>query len=30
MPWLTRDVAPGARVTEAQARQHTFEHGSGI
>jgi serine O-acetyltransferase len=28
--WLTRDVAPGARVTQVQARQHTFEHGSGI
>lgn len=28
--WLTRDVAPGARVTQAQARQQTFEHGSGI
>jgi serine O-acetyltransferase len=28
--WLTRDVAPGVRVTQAQARQHTFEHGSGI
>ena len=28
--WLTRDVAPGTRVTQAQARQHTFEHGSGI
>jgi serine O-acetyltransferase len=28
--WLTRDVAPGARVTQAQVRHHTFEHGSGI
>jgi serine O-acetyltransferase len=28
--WLTRDVAPGVRVTQAQGRQHTFEHGSGI
>jgi serine O-acetyltransferase len=28
--WLTRDVAPGARITQAQARHHTFEHGSGI
>jgi serine O-acetyltransferase len=28
--WLTRDVAPGARITQALARQQTFEHGSGI
>jgi serine O-acetyltransferase len=28
--WLTRDVAPGARVTQAQSRQHTYEAGSGI
>ena len=28
--WLTRDVAPGTRVTQAQVRQQTFEHGSGI
>lgn len=28
--WLTRDVAPGARVTQAQARNDTFEQGSGI
>jgi serine O-acetyltransferase len=28
--WLTRDVAAGARVTQAQARQQTFEQGSGI
>jgi serine O-acetyltransferase len=28
--WLTRDVAPGARITQAQSRQHTFEAGSGI
>ncbi len=28
--WLTRDVAPGARVTQAQVRSDTFEQGSGI
>lgn len=28
--WLTTDVAPGARVTQVQARQQTFEGGSGI
>jgi serine O-acetyltransferase len=28
--WLTRSVAPGARVTQAQVRQDTFEHGAGI
>jgi serine O-acetyltransferase len=28
--WLTRDVAPGMRVTQAQVRHDTFEHGAGI
>jgi serine O-acetyltransferase len=28
--WLTRSVAAGARVTQAQTRQDTFEEGSGI
>jgi serine O-acetyltransferase len=28
--WITRDVAPGTRVTQAQVRHGTFEHGSGI
>jgi serine O-acetyltransferase len=28
--WLTRSVAPGARVTQAQVNQDTFEHGAGI
>jgi serine O-acetyltransferase len=28
--WLTRDVAPGMRVTQAQVRHDTFEQGSGI
>jgi serine O-acetyltransferase len=28
--WLTRDVAPGARVTQAQSRHDTFQDGSGI
>jgi serine O-acetyltransferase len=28
--WLTRSVAPGARVTQAQVRHDTFEHGAGI
>ncbi|HTV24749.1 MAG TPA: serine O-acetyltransferase EpsC [Polyangiaceae bacterium] len=28
--WLTRSVAPGSRVRAAQARQETFENGSGI
>jgi serine O-acetyltransferase len=28
--WLTRSVGPGARVTQAQARQDTFEGGGGI
>ncbi|MES1210141.1 MAG: serine O-acetyltransferase EpsC [Pseudomonadota bacterium] len=28
--WLTRSVAPGARVTQAQVRHDTFQDGSGI
>jgi serine O-acetyltransferase len=28
--WLTRDVPPGSRVHQVQARQETFENGSGI
>jgi serine O-acetyltransferase len=28
--WLTRSVAPGARITQAQVRQETFQDGSGI
>ena len=28
--WLTRSVAPGARVTQAHVRQDTFEGGAGI
>jgi serine O-acetyltransferase len=28
--WLTRDVPPGSRVHQVQARQDTFENGSGI
>jgi serine O-acetyltransferase len=28
--WLTRDVPPGSRITQAQARQDSFENGSGI
>jgi len=28
--WLTRSVPPGARVTQAQVREVTFEEGSGI
>jgi serine O-acetyltransferase len=28
--WLTRDVAPGALVTQAQAREDSFEDGGGI
>jgi serine O-acetyltransferase len=28
--WLTRSVAPGARVTQAHLRQDTFEGGAGI
>ena len=28
--WLTRDVAPYARVTQAQAHQEAFEGGAGI
>jgi len=28
--WLTSSVPPGARVTQAQVRQDTFEDGSGI
>jgi serine O-acetyltransferase len=28
--WLTRSVAPGARVTQAQVRHELFENGSGI
>jgi serine O-acetyltransferase len=28
--WLTRDVAPYARVSQAQAHQETFEGGAGI
>jgi len=28
--WLTHNVFPGARVTQAQARQETFQDGSGI
>jgi serine O-acetyltransferase len=28
--WLTRSVAPGTRVTQAQYRHDTFEAGSGI
>jgi serine O-acetyltransferase len=28
--WLTRSVPPGSQVTQAQHRQQTFQHGSGI
>jgi serine O-acetyltransferase len=28
--WLTRNVPPGSRVHQVQARQETFENGSGI
>lgn len=28
--WLTRSVPPGSRVHQVQARQETFENGSGI
>ncbi len=28
--WVTRDVAPGSRVTQAQARQDLFVEGAGI
>ena len=28
--WLTRSVPPGARVTQAQVRETTFQEGSGI
>jgi serine O-acetyltransferase len=28
--WLTRSVAPGTRITQAQARRESFEDGSGI
>ena len=28
--WLTQNVPPGTRVTQAQVRHDTFEHGSGI
>jgi serine O-acetyltransferase len=28
--WLTRDVLPGGRVTQAMVRQETFDSGSGI
>ncbi len=28
--WLTRSVAPGSRVTQAQVRSESFEDGSGI
>jgi serine O-acetyltransferase len=28
--WLTRNVPPGSHVTQAQHRQQTFQHGSGI
>jgi serine O-acetyltransferase len=28
--WITRDVAPGARVTQVQPRQDTFEQGAAI
>ena len=28
--WLTRSVAPGARITQASVRHDTFEDGSGI
>jgi len=28
--WLTRSVPPGSRVRQVQARQETFENGSGI
>ena len=28
--WLTRDVAPGSHVAQAQARSETFYEGGGI
>ncbi|HEY3493780.1 MAG TPA: serine acetyltransferase, partial [Polyangiaceae bacterium] len=28
--WLTRDVAPGSHVSQAQHRQRSFRDGSGI
>ena len=28
--WLTRDVPPGGRVTQARLQHDTFEDGSGI
>jgi serine O-acetyltransferase len=28
--WVTRSVPPGSRITQVQARQETFENGSGI
>ncbi len=28
--WLTRDVPPGSRVSQAQAKQESFEEGAGI
>jgi serine O-acetyltransferase len=28
--WITRSVPPGSRITQAQARQDSFENGSGI
>jgi serine O-acetyltransferase len=28
--WLTRSVAPGTRVTQAQVRHEAFEQGAGI
>lgn len=28
--WLLRDVPPGRRITQAQARQDLFESGDGI
>ncbi|MBW2263326.1 MAG: serine acetyltransferase, partial [Deltaproteobacteria bacterium] len=28
--WVTRDVAPGSRITQAQARQDLFKEGAGI
>ncbi len=28
--WLTRDVPPGSSVTQAKARNETFDDGAGI
>lgn len=28
--WLTHDVKPGSRISQAEARQHTFDGGAGI